>query len=253
MSKQARLRTQEMRRAQRIVARRQARRRRILSAIGGLVIVGLISAIAVAVVKAAGHDPATTPGTGTVVAPANLTPNGTIPVGQADAPVAVTIYYDYMCPACGRFEAANSAELQRLVDAGIARLELHPLAFLDPQSSGTKYSTSAANAIATVADAAPDRVLDFHTALYEHQPREGSAGLDDDTIARIAADSRVPQTVTDRFTDDTYRAWVASITDGALKAGIDRTPTIMIDGTVFDGDVFSTGPLTEAIESAAAR
>jgi protein-disulfide isomerase len=251
MSKQARLRTQEMRRVQQIAAVRQARRRRIMTVIGSVVIVGLVVAIGVAIGKAAKHDPAARPPVGEVVAPAHLTANGTIPVGNADAPVTVTIYYDYMCPACGRFEAANGAELQRLLDEGTVRVELHPLSFLDAQSSGTKYSTRAANAIATVADAAPEHAWDFHAALYERQPHEGSSGLDDGTIAQIAAEAGVPTSVVQRFADGTYGPWVRAITDGALKAGIDRTPTIMINGTVFDGDAFSTGPLTRAIEAAA--
>lgn len=253
MSKQARLRTQEMRRLQQVAAVRRARRRRIFTVIGSVVIVGLVVAIGVAIGKAVSHDPAARPATGKVVVPDNLTPNGTIPIGKADAPVTVTIYYDYMCPACGKFEAANGAELARLVDEGVARLELHPLSFLDRLSSGTKYSTRTANAIATVADAAPDRVWAFHVALYDHQPAEGGRGLDDATIAQIAKSALVPESVTKQFTDGTYRPWVASITDHAMKAGIDSTPTIFVDETRFDGDAFSTGPLTDAIEAAAAR
>jgi protein-disulfide isomerase len=224
-----------------------------MTVVGSVVIVGLVVTIGVAIGKAATHDPAARPSIGKVVAPANVTPNGTIPVGKADAPVTVTVYYDYMCPACGKFEHANAGELTRLVENGVARVELHPLAFLDTQSGGTKYSTRTANAIATVADAAPDRVWDFHNALYDHQPAEGSTGLDDDTIAQIAESTGVPAPVTARFTDGTYRSWVTSVTDHAMKAGVDRTPTVFINDTRFDGDVFSTGPLTDAIEAAAGR
>jgi protein-disulfide isomerase len=250
MSKQAQL--QELRRTQHVAAVQRTRRRRILTWAGALVILGLIVAITVAVVQAAGRERTLPDVTGEVVVPQHLTPTGAIPVGAADAPVTVEIYFDYMCPACGAFEAANGGELDRLVAEGVARIELRPIAFLDEQSSGTEYSTRSASAVAVIADAAPDRVWDFHTALYGHQPSEGSKGLSDEQIADIAADAGVPADVVDRFTDGTYRPWVASVTRDAFGSGVQGTPTVKIDGVVFKGNVYAVGPLTAAIESAAA-
>jgi protein-disulfide isomerase len=63
----------------------------------------------------------------------------------------------------------------------------------------------------------------------------------------------VPADVVATFADDTYRPWVASTTKKAFAAGVQHTPTVMINGTVFTGDVYSVGPLTKAIESAAGR
>jgi protein-disulfide isomerase len=252
MSKQGRLRTQELHRVQQAAARQQAKRRRVFAVLGGLVILGLVVAIVVAVLNAAGGEDKPSAATGNAAAPRNLTPTGAIPVGSADAAVTVEIYYDYMCPACGKFEAANAAELDRLLEDGTIRVELRPLSFLDKQSSGTEYSTRTANAIATVADAAPEQAWDFHTALYDEQPAEGSRGLTDDQIASIATGAGVPEDVADRIADGTYRSWVAKVTQKAFDTGINQTPTVKINGAVFDGDVFTTGPLTQAIESAAA-
>lgn len=250
MSKQARIRTQEFRRAQEEAARKQATRRRVLTVAGVVVILGLLVAIAVVVVKAVGGSDSP-PVTGDVVAPAHVTSSGAIPVGDAGAPVRVEIYYDYMCPACGAFEVANGDELDRLLEEGVVRIELRPISFLDPQSNGTEYSTRAANAVATVADAAPDKVWDLHAALYAQQPSEGSEGLSDDRIAEIATGVGVPVDVTDSFAAGIYRPWVAAVTQQAFDSGVQGTPTIKIDGEVFDGDAFSTGPLTQAIEAAA--
>lgn len=251
MSKQARIRTQELRRAQEEAARKQATRRRILTIAGVVVILGLLAAIAVVVVKAVGGSDSPPAATGKVITPDHVTSSGAIPVGESGAPVTVEIYYDYMCPACGAFEAANGDELDRLLEEGTVRIELRPISFLDPQSNGTEYSTRAANAIATVADAAPDKVWDLHAALYAQQPSEGSEGLSDDQIAEIATGVGVPSDVTDSFAAGTYRPWVAAVTEQAFDSGVQGTPTIKIDGQVFDGDAFSTGPLTQAIESAA--
>jgi protein-disulfide isomerase len=251
MSKQARLRTQELRRAQEAEASRQAKRRRIGLAVGGLVILGLVVAIVVAVLKVAGGDEGPTSANDEVVVPRNVNSSGAIPVGDAAAPVTVEIYYDYMCPACGMFEAANGDELDRLLEDGTIRIELRPISFLDRASNGMEYSTRTANAIATVADGATESVWDFHTALYAEQPEEGTDGLDDDQIADIAADAGVPPDVVSSFGDETYRGWVASATEEAFGSGVQGTPTVKIDGAVFEGDVYTVGPLTDAIESAA--
>src|SRR5690349_23718287 len=124
MSKQARVRTQEMRKAQQEAAARGEKRRRLLTVIGGVVIVALVIAIVFAVTRAAssGDDG---PSTDDVVTPANTT-DGSIPVGDDSAPVTVTLYYDYMCPACGAFEKANGDELDRLLADGDMKLELRP-------------------------------------------------------------------------------------------------------------------------------
>jgi protein-disulfide isomerase len=254
MSKQSRIRTQELRKAQQEAARKEARRRRLLTVLGGLVIVGLVAAIIVAVVQATGGDDgsSTASGSGEVVQPANTT-EWSIPVGDDAAPVTVALYYDYMCPACGAFEQANGDELDRLVEEGTARVELRPISFLDAQSRGTEYSTRSANAIATVADGAPENVWEFHRALYEAQPEEGSEGLSDDEIAQLATDAGVPSDVVDRFTEGTFTGWVAAATEASSEAGVEGTPTVLIDGEVFEGEVYEPGVLTEAIESAAGR
>lgn len=252
MSKQGRIRTQQLRESQRIAQEQQKRRRRLVTVVGTVVILGLVAAIVFAVVRTVtGDDDGAPAASGEVVVPANAEASGSFAVGEDEAPATVEIYYDYMCPACGAFEAANSGELDRLVDEGTARIELRPISFLDEQSRGTRYSTRAANAFATVVDGAPDQAWAFHGALYENQPAEGTEGLSDDEIAAIARDAGVPAEVVEKFGDDTYEAWIASVTQKAFDSGIQGTPTVVIDGEQFQGDVYTVGPLTEAIESAA--
>lgn len=250
MGKQQRATSRTNRKAQAAMAAQRGRRIDWVLAVGGLVIAGLVVAIgAVAVSAANSGDP--TAGRGKLVTPANLTATGAIPVGRADAPATVEIYLDYMCPACGRFEQANAAELDRLVQAGTAKIELRPISFLDRTSQGARYSTRAANAIATVADRAPDKVWAFNTALYAEQPREGTRGLDDDRIADLAARAGVGRNVIDAFGARTFEPWVATVTEAAFGSGVQGTPTVKINGTVFSGDVYREGPLTQAVEAAA--
>jgi protein-disulfide isomerase len=236
-----------MRKAQAEAARRQARRRRIIWAIGGLVVLGLVVAIGVAVFQASQDD---SPGAGGGdQTPANVT-DGSVPVGQDDAPVTVAIYFDYMCPACGQFEEANGEELDRLLEAGEARVELRPISFLDQTSRGTQYSTRSANALATVADGAVEQAWDFHRALFTQQPQEGSTGFSDEEMVALAVEAGVPQEVADRFEDRSFEGWVEDVTQASFDAGIEGTPTVLIDEEEFTGDLYAPGALTAAVQAA---
>ena len=254
MSKQGRNRTREMRAAQAEEARRAAARRRVFMWVGGVVILGLVAAIVWAVVQASSGDGDDTPSgsSGELVVPDNVADDEvSIPVGSAEAPVTVSVYFDYICPACGAFEQANSAELDRMIEEEEVLVELRPISFLDQTSQGTEYSTRAANALATVAAESPEHVWEFHSALYANQPAEGTTGLSDDEIAGLAEDAGVPTEVTALFTDRIYDPWVADVTEKAFDSGVEGTPTVLIDGETFQDDPYTTGPLTEAVRAAA--
>lgn len=201
-----------------------------------------------------------------VTAPSTAESNGGIPVGAdggagepaADGDVVVSVYFDYMCPACGDFEAANDSELRALLQEGGVTVEYHMVSFLDAQSAGGEYSTRAGNASAVVADQAPAQFSDFHSALFEHQPSEGGKGLSDEEIADLAIEAGVPQDVVDQFTATapdaewrTFAPWLKANTNQmATDLGAIRTPTVLIDGEQFTGDPYTPGVLTAAIEAA---
>jgi protein-disulfide isomerase len=253
MGKQARYQSRELRHAKAVAARRRHQRNRLLAGVGGVVIVALLVAIVVTLVQAAGRKRPVADASKPVVPPATATAGGAIAVGKPDAPVRLEVYLDYMCPYCGRFERANGGELDKLVADGTIRVELYLLSFLDQQSHETRYSTRAANAVATVADRAPDKVLAFNNALFARQPAEGSAGLSDDEIAKLAAGAGVPQDVVGAFAAGTFEPWVAKFTKSAFDSGITGTPTVKVDGVVFKGDLYNVGPLTAAITAAKER
>lgn len=254
MSTQARQKSQEMRRAREAEAQRRKKRQRLFTIIGGVVIVALVAAIIFLVAKAAtsGNDGGGGD-TSSAVTPKNATSDGGMMVGPSDAPVTVTIFYDYMCPACGAFEKANSDELDKLLADETINVDLRPISFLDKASQGTQYSTRAANAFWTVVDEAPDKAWAFHEALYANQPEENSPGLSDDKIAEIARGAGVPDAVVAKFGDMTYEGYVAKVTQKAFDSGVTGTPTIKINGKPFEGNPYETGPLTDAINAAAEK
>ncbi|ROO60689.1 protein-disulfide isomerase [Micromonospora sp. Llam0] len=252
MGKQSRDKARALREARAVIAERRGRRRRWAYAGGGVVIAALIVAIAVTLVDAAGQDRGGDAAAAQVLRrPAPATEAGALAVGDPAAEVTVEVFLDYMCPFCGRFERTNGGEVARLVRQGAVRLELHPLSFLDEASAGGEYPTRAANAVATVADRAPDQLLAFHQALFEQQPAEGTSGLSDNEIAELARAVGVPASVVDTFDDRRFVRWVAEATEQAFAAGISGTPTVRIDGTKFDGDLYTVGPLTRALTAAA--
>lgn len=117
-------------------------------------------------------------------------------------------------------------------------------------SQGTRYSTRAANAVATVADGAPDKVLAFSAALFADQPAEGTDGLSDDEIAKLASDAGVPPEVVARFPELTFEPWVTASTGAVFDTGVTGTPTVKINGAVFRGYLYTAGPLTQAVTAA---
>ncbi|WP_062203736.1 DsbA family protein [Demequina salsinemoris] len=182
-------------------------------------------------------------GDGADGSPANSLASGGIPVGSAGVagetddgdPIVVDVYFDFMCPYCGYFESTNSADLDELRSAGTIQVNYHPISILDAYSSGTNYSTRAANAAATVADAAPEYFVAFTEALFNNQPEENSEGLSDEEIAAIAVTVGVPADVAETFADYKFRSWVEAATEQSSVDGVSGTPTIFIDGTVLDG------------------
>lgn len=103
-------------------------------------------------------------------------------------PIDVTVYVDYMCPACGNFEQQNGTMLEQYVGSGDVALTVFPLNFLDGQSLGTKYSTRAANLVSCIVEQQPDSAFALHNRLLSAavQPGEQTTGLTDDQLLENA-------------------------------------------------------------------
>lgn len=176
--------------------------------------------------------------------------------------VSVVVYLDYMCPICGQFENANGEMLTQLTASGDITLELHPLSFLDRLSQGTEYSTRAANAMAAVANYQPEVFLAANTAMFTNQPAENTEGLTNDEIWSILQSAGVTdENVKKAMDNETFSGWVADTSDRAMSSGdysyldtpapVSGTPTVVINGTQYQGGVSDTAALAKAIQQAA--
>jgi protein-disulfide isomerase len=147
---------------------------------------------------------------------------------EAGKPVKVVVYIDFICPVCKRFETTYNEQLTSLRNEGKSSLEYRPLGFLDLQST-TNYSSRAANAAACVVNESPEKYSDFVNALFEKQPAEGSAGLSDDDLKKMATD--VGAKSIDTCVDEKkYRPYVKVATQEAAAIGVTGTPTAFVDG-----------------------
>jgi protein-disulfide isomerase len=158
--------------------------------------------------------------------------------GKDSAPVHLVMYEDFMCPICGQFEKDQADFLAQQVSAGSVQVEYRPIAILDRESNGTNYSTRSANATACVlTDAGATAAGKMHDLLYANQPEENSDGLPDSQLVDLAvqagADKSAVQTCID---NQTYKGWVANVTDQSSKDGVTGTPTAVLDGTMLDSN-----------------
>ncbi|CAG7622578.1 DsbA family protein [Leucobacter soli] len=139
-------------------------------------------------------------------------------------PVDMTVFVDYMCPACGNFEGQYGSFLESNVGKGDVNLTVYPINFLDNQSAGTKYSTRAGNLMSCVVNSDPDHAFALHNLLLseEVQPQEGTTGLTDDQLLEQAEAAGVDVTTeirqcvkTQKFAD-----FINGNTKQALEVGV---------------------------------
>ncbi len=211
-------------------AERKERRTRTLLVTAAVIAV-LILVVAIVVAVQASRDT-----TGEAATP----PNGavdtySVAMGDANAPVTVTVYEDFMCPYCGMFEQVSEDALKKYADSGDVQVRYHVVSFLD-RASSTDYSTRAANALGVVLDTAgPEAAVKFHNELYANQPAEGSAGLSDEQLVDYAvAAGAEKDAIEGPIADLKFEQWVVNSTDEWSRRGFKGTPTVTVNDEKID-------------------
>ncbi|MDP9890840.1 DsbA family protein [Pseudarthrobacter enclensis] len=168
---------------------------------------------------------------------------------EAGKPVKVVLYVDFICPVCKNFETQYNDQLTTLRNDGKITVEYRPLGFLDSRST-TNYSSRAANAAACVANTAPEKYADYFNALYAQQPAEGSAGLSDNDLKKMASDMGV--NIGSCVDDKTYRPYVKYATKEAAAIGVSGTPTVFVDGKQWGKGDSAQTPFPDFLKAAIA-
>lgn len=155
--------------------------------------------------------------------------------GQPKA--VLSLYEDFLCPACAQFEAQFGPTISQLIDSGAAAVDYYLLGNLDtPQRN---YSSLAGAAAYCVADADPSKAAfrKFHASLYDPaiQPSETAASYPDNAqLIEYAKNVLPPEagaTVTECINSGRY---VAQVEGAGPAAGVLSTPTVLINGQQFD-------------------
>lgn len=166
-----------------------------------------------------------------------------MPLGVATAeeaenngePVRVTVFQDYDCVHCAKFETQYGDEIEELVKSGKITLEVRNLTFLDA-SSPSFYSARANNVAFAVAEqVSSEQFLEFQKEIFSYQ---GTGGLSNEELVNIA--SKYGADVQDAVNDNTWRPFVNVVTMESSTNGISGTPTIFADGEQFTASDFSS-------------
>ena len=205
------------------------RKRNLMIQIGlTAVVVVFAVALVLYIVMSADKKPASGEAKSIRVTSSNLITNE----GSTEPKAVLSLYEDFLCPACGNFERAFGPTISKLIDTGAVAADYHMVSILDAQGDG--YSSRAGAAAYCVADESIDAFRRFHTALYtkELQPQEGGAVYPDNArLIELARQAGAAGSVPDCINKGTYVELVQGM---AAATNIRSTPTIRINGEDYE-------------------
>ena len=168
--------------------------------------------------------------------PADLADGRTL--GNAGAPVTVDIWSDFQCPGCRALATRIEPSLiNSYVVPGYARLVYHDAAFQGRKvRSAWDESEQAAAGARCAAD--QNRFWQMHGWLFANWNGENEGAFRQERLSQIAQNAELDMTAYDRCmaAGDKQRAASAE-TDAALAAGVNQTPTILLNGVPYTGAI----------------
>ena len=256
--------------------KRQERLRRWLIPSGVTVVVLAVVAIVVLVVSTSAPAPQTAKGptnmlsdgilltgsggkmvaTPTAAIKAKGTPTAT-KYDESDGVAHIVTYVDFSCPICQEFEATNQDQIQQLVEGGKATLEVHPIAILDRNFLGSRYSSRATNVAACVANYAPDDFYAVMEGMYAGQGTEGTSGLTNLQMIKIVHEAGLTNGKVDScINGESFKSWVTASTARALAgplpntsvAAVTGTPTVLVNGQQYSGSFTDANAFLSFVE-----
>ena len=184
-----------------------------------------------------------------------VTPSVAVDQGTAfkvgTGPVQVDLYEDFQCPICNEFEQQTGATVKQMIDQNKITVLYHPVSILDRESNGTEYSTRSAGAAAAAAEGG--KFTQYHDALYQNQPAEGTDGLTNAQLIDLGKTVGLGTAFANAVNDKTYDAWAAKATDTFSSRGFNGTPTILVAGKQVQGPnqtLPDTAVFTQAVQAA---
>ena len=158
--------------------------------------------------------------------------NGEV-LGSATAPVVLELYSDFQCPACRMFVMQQLPLLvSEFVRPGTLRIEARDIDILGQGTPNESLELAAGAACA----AAPGRYWQFHDYVFWNQGRENQGDHDAAFIASVADAAGLDRAAWEAcLAQPDLRTPITARTNAALAAGINSTPTLVINGQSFVG------------------
>ncbi len=158
--------------------------------------------------------------------PAGLANGETL--GSQEAPVVMQLYADFQCPACQLFV---TEQLHRLVadfvTPGILRIEARDIAILGQGSRDESLEL----AVGARCAARQDRYWEFHDLVFWNQGRENRGDHSEAFVNRIAGAAFLDlEAFRSCVAGPEARAAIKRQTTEAIGAGIQSTPTLVVNG-----------------------
>ncbi|SDE22036.1 DsbA family protein [Auraticoccus monumenti] len=220
-ARNARLRAQAA--AQAAAARR--RRTRVLLVLVGVAVLVVVLGIVVGPRlsgSSTGSAPLVAPTT--VAAPQRsaqppVTGRPVVLAGDAGATHVLTVWADFSCSHCRDFATDYGDVLERAAEQGQVRVELMPVTFVAPPSS-----VRAANAFACAAEGGFGPA--YHDALFASFRTD----WDDEQLVALAERVAPGSDLAGCLDDSRHQPYLDSVDQAAQAAGVDATPTVLLDG-----------------------
>jgi protein-disulfide isomerase len=178
-----------------------------------------------------------------IVMPAGVTEEtGGVPLSaeNPDSPL-VEVWFDFSCPHCASFEAANGDTLKQLAESGDANVVYRPVTFV-----GGANSTRATNAWAcAVEEGMGEELMDATFAQGTGYTNRIMLDIGQ-SVGLESGDFR------SCVNDGTYNGWVAASHEhGTRDRTVSTTPTIFIEGEVLDTSEWTPEGIVAAVATAA--
>ncbi|MFC0524574.1 DsbA family protein [Pontibacillus salicampi] len=161
-------------------------------------------------------------------------------LGEEDAPVNIIEFGDYKCPACKNFQDAAFPQIkQEFVDTGKAKFYFINFPFINVDSD-----RSAKFAEVVYRELGNDIFWKFHETLYENQPPAEDEHKDiykkdflKETLQSVVEDESKVEQVMTAF-EETSDDIISTDKEIAQSLNVSVTPTIAVNGKVFEGETF---------------
>jgi uncharacterized membrane protein YphA (DoxX/SURF4 family) len=194
--------------------------------------------------------------------PVNATVINGVIVGN-NAAIVIDIYEDFSSSASRKFADATRADLATMVAASKVQVRYHPVAVLDRDTDGNKYSSRAANASICAADFKVEAFQKYRDYLFgvdgngkRIQPAVGSHGRTDTSLITYAKES-LGIGLTDLSTfqtcvqGDQYGAFISEVTNHFTNESYNDVPQVLVNGKLLS--TLTQSALDKAIAAAPAR